>query len=135
MSNENNFGKRPSPPLKLPDVFNYDFDNPHQEKKWAKKTADVTDYFNYGLNEETFKAYAAKIRKLFRRLNDKEYTAKVPENPQDKNNVLDSTLPITHGGFGDINIETLRSHVSIDLYISSNELDGLWRFSKRNRSI
>ena len=31
----------------------------------------MTDYFNYGLNEESFKAYAAKIRKLYRKLGEK----------------------------------------------------------------
>lgn len=35
-----------------------------EDKPWRKPGADITDYFNYGFNEETWKAYCDKQRKL-----------------------------------------------------------------------
>ncbi|GAB6028653.1 hypothetical protein CHUAL_004486 [Chamberlinius hualienensis] len=35
-----------------------------EEKPWRKPGADITDYFNYGFNEETWKIYCEKQRKL-----------------------------------------------------------------------
>ncbi|GFV70668.1 pre-mRNA 3'-end-processing factor FIP1 [Trichonephila clavipes] len=35
-----------------------------EDKPWRKPGADITDYFNYGFNEETWKAYCEKQRKL-----------------------------------------------------------------------
>ncbi|KAM3619883.1 uncharacterized protein V6R79_015197 [Siganus canaliculatus] len=34
------------------------------EKPWRKSGADITDYFNYGFNEETWKKYCKKQSKL-----------------------------------------------------------------------
>ncbi|XP_071846164.1 uncharacterized protein [Apostichopus japonicus] len=44
-------------------VYSFDLDTA-QEKPWNKPGADITDYFNYGLNEETWKTYSEKQRKL-----------------------------------------------------------------------
>ncbi|XP_016149742.1 pre-mRNA 3'-end-processing factor FIP1-like isoform X2 [Sinocyclocheilus grahami] len=35
-----------------------------EEKPWRKPGADLSDYFNYGLNEDTWKAYCDKQRRL-----------------------------------------------------------------------
>ncbi|CAL1295284.1 unnamed protein product [Larinioides sclopetarius] len=35
-----------------------------EDKPWRKPGADITDYFNYGFNEDTWKAYCEKQRKL-----------------------------------------------------------------------
>lgn len=103
--------KQPSPPLKLPEIFNYNFNDPRNEKKWNKRNADITDYFNYGLNEETFKAYANKVKKLFSKLGP-NYQPKIPEDPKDRNAVLDSTFPLTHGGFGEIDVASIKEYVN-----------------------
>lgn len=39
--------------------FEVDIDS-LEEKPWRKPGADITDYFNYGFNEETWKAYIGK---------------------------------------------------------------------------
>ena len=36
---------------------------PDEEKPWRKPGADITDYFNYGFNEETWIAYCIKKRR------------------------------------------------------------------------
>lgn len=41
-----------------PNAFEIDLDN-HPEKGWRRPQAIPSDYFNYGLNETTFKEYAA----------------------------------------------------------------------------
>ncbi|KAM4549133.1 uncharacterized protein fip1l1a [Odontesthes bonariensis] len=41
----------------------------HEKKPWRKPEADISDYFNYGFNEETWSAYCKKqaILKTFKR--------------------------------------------------------------------
>lgn len=49
------------------DVPTYDFDLSSlrdEDKPWRKPGADITDYFNYGFNEETWIAYCLKQKKL-----------------------------------------------------------------------
>ncbi|KNC97038.1 cleavage polyadenylation factor subunit FIP1 [Spizellomyces punctatus DAOM BR117] len=41
------------------DIFDVDIDA-FEDKPWRKPGADITDYFNYGFNEQTWKAYCAK---------------------------------------------------------------------------
>ncbi|KII71904.1 Pre-mRNA 3'-end-processing factor FIP1 [Thelohanellus kitauei] len=43
-------------------IFEYDIEK--GEKPWKKPGADISDYFNYGFNEETWKIYCEKQRKL-----------------------------------------------------------------------
>lgn len=35
-----------------------------EDKPWRKPGADITDYFNYGFNEVTWRAYCAKQKLL-----------------------------------------------------------------------
>ncbi|KAI7908271.1 Fip1 motif-domain-containing protein, partial [Cokeromyces recurvatus] len=35
-----------------------------EDKPWRKPGADITDYFNYGFNEITWRAYCAKQKML-----------------------------------------------------------------------
>ncbi|MEQ2251723.1 hypothetical protein ILYODFUR_014082 [Ilyodon furcidens] len=37
---------------------------PVEEKPWRKSGADISDYFNYGFNEESWKTYCRKYAKL-----------------------------------------------------------------------
>jgi pre-mRNA 3'-end-processing factor FIP1 len=49
---------------KLPSIYYFDFKRQAQDKKWQNKDLDITDYFNYGYNEEIWKCYTNKVRKL-----------------------------------------------------------------------
>ncbi|EPR79956.1 pre-mRNA polyadenylation factor fip1 [Spraguea lophii 42_110] len=62
-------------------LFDFEIDN-LEDKPWRKPGADITDYFNYGFDEVTWKLYCAKqknIREEFKdyrsekNRNDKEY--------------------------------------------------------------
>ena len=53
---------------KLPLIFNYDFSDPTAEKPWRIPTSDMSDYFNYGFNEETWILYSDKVKKLNKRV-------------------------------------------------------------------
>lgn len=57
---DNKFSNQTEVEYKLPEIFEFDFDK--HDKKWQKKEADVTDYFNYGFNEETFRLYVNRLR-------------------------------------------------------------------------
>ena len=46
------------------DIFDTDLDS-LEDKPWRKPGADLTDYFNFGFNEVTWRAYCAK-QKLVR---------------------------------------------------------------------
>lgn len=46
------------------DIIDVDLDS-FEDKPWRKPGADLTDYFNFGFNEQTWKAYCAK-QKVFR---------------------------------------------------------------------
>ncbi|XP_067124950.1 pre-mRNA 3'-end-processing factor FIP1-like [Centruroides vittatus] len=44
-------------------VYEFNLDT-LEDKPWRKPGADITDYFNYGFNEETWKVYCERQRKL-----------------------------------------------------------------------
>ncbi|MBN3297485.1 FIP1 factor, partial [Amia calva] len=44
-------------------VLEVDLDS-YEDKPWRKPGADLSDYFNYGFNEDTWKAYCEKQRRL-----------------------------------------------------------------------
>lgn len=45
------------------DIFDVDLES-FDDKPWRKPGADITDYFNYGLNENTWKAYCQKQKMM-----------------------------------------------------------------------
>ena len=100
-------GKKMMNPLKLPEIFSY-FDTPNREKKWIAPNADITDYFNYGLTEETFKSYAQKAKNLFIKLQKTgvKHSIKSDKFYEDK-------IPISHGGLETIDDKVLKTFVSI----------------------
>lgn len=87
---------------KLPHIFSYDFEDPKLEKKWRNQKEDITDYFNYGMNEEVWRIYAEKVRKLSSKT--EKFTNETRECM-----VLDDTLPLEFGGFGNPYHESLRN--------------------------
>lgn len=36
-----------------------------EDKPWRKPGADITDYFNYGFNEDTWRAYCERQKRFF----------------------------------------------------------------------
>lgn len=45
------------------DIFDVDLDT-FEDKPWRKPGADITDYFNFGFNEQSWKAYCHKQRMI-----------------------------------------------------------------------
>jgi len=105
-------GKKMMNPLKLPEIFNY-FDTPGREKKWTAPNADITDYFNYGLTEETFKIYSQKVKNLFTKL-QKTGGAHF-KNMGDSDKFFEDKIPISHGGLEIIDDKALKDFVRIFL--------------------
>ena len=50
---------------KLPGIYYFDLKKSPAEKKWLNKDLNITDYFNYGLQEDLWKCYTNKVRKLY----------------------------------------------------------------------
>jgi hypothetical protein len=85
----------------LPELFNYNFDDYLTEKKWRSPKEDITDYFNYGLNEETWKIYVDRVKKL----------SQQPERFKQETsecNYLYDKLPLEYGGFGNPHFQAIR---------------------------
>ena len=89
------------PDTKIPAIFSYSFDDPKEDKKWQDQRADITDYFNYGFNEESWRIYADKVVKL---------SSKIDKWPIEKPEcaVLNDRLPVELGGFGDPYFEKIK---------------------------
>lgn len=79
---------------KLPEIYLFDFENPGLDKKWSSPREDITDYFNYGFTEETWRIYAEKVKNLH------EQVQPCPK-PDKSQRVLGYTPPIDIGGFGE----------------------------------
>jgi len=45
-------------------IYEFDMDAEQDEKAWRKPGADISDYFNYGFTEETWKQYCEKQRRM-----------------------------------------------------------------------
>lgn len=45
-------------------IYEYDLDTEQDEKPWRKPGADISDYFNYGFTEDTWKQYCEKQRRM-----------------------------------------------------------------------
>ena len=63
-----------NPTQKLPDIYYFDFKAPSLDKKWLNRDYNLTDYFNYGFNEELWKCYINKVRKLYHVQKSTDYT-------------------------------------------------------------
>ena len=86
--------------FELPEIFKFEFDK--SDHRWNKKDADITDYFNYGYNEETWKLYVNKVRKMALKLNPTEYRIESQSLPDSQAlNELDDGFPIDLGGFSE----------------------------------
>ena len=67
-----------------------------------KNCQDITDYFNYGFNEQTFKHYARKVREtakhLDKQLTDPESKFKDQLHNEQNAHQLKDNLPLEYGG-------------------------------------
>ncbi|KAI8814201.1 Fip1 motif-domain-containing protein [Cladochytrium replicatum] len=50
------------------DIFDVDLES-FEDKPWRKPGADITDYFNFGFNEQTWRAYCMKQKQMREELN------------------------------------------------------------------
>jgi pre-mRNA 3'-end-processing factor FIP1 len=55
------------------DIINVDLDT-FEDKPWKKPGADITDYFNFGFNEQTWKEYCMKQRVFRDELNAQKHS-------------------------------------------------------------
>jgi len=74
-------------------IFDLDIDS-FEDKPWEKAGADITDYFNYGFTEETWKAYCQKQIQL-RLENSMQGKIKVYESKTDTKKETPTTLNLT----------------------------------------
>ena len=95
--------------IKQPEVFNFDFDIPQKDKKWIGQGVDITDYFNYGFTEDTFRMYANKIKILFKK-NQSLLNKNLPEGDEE-NNILKDGIPLSLGGLEIIDNPVLHNFV------------------------
>lgn len=47
--------------IKLPSALTIDFDS-IKDKPWEQEGADISDYFNYGYDEDIFRIFQSKVR-------------------------------------------------------------------------
>lgn len=50
--------------FELPGIFNYNFENGDLRDRWNDKEENLSDYFNYGMNEDIFRLYRKKLRHM-----------------------------------------------------------------------
>lgn len=104
-----NYKKPPLPP-----IFDYDFDKV-ENKPWKNQNEDITDYFNYGYNEEIWKLYVKKCKKLYSQ-------TKIKKSEIKSSLWLDTKIPVEIGGFGKPINEELEEFEAINILLNSPEM-------------
>lgn len=85
---------------KLPSALQTNFDA-IEDKPWYQEGADITDYFNYGFDEEMFRIYQSKVRENFNNLNRESLQQEINTNQlQLENDHINFHLPHEAGGVG-----------------------------------
>jgi len=74
-------------------IYEYDLDTEQDEKPWRKPGADISDYFNYSFNEETWKQYCDKQRRMRMESQRSPYTVTQAVNPANNPQVEIEVLP------------------------------------------
>lgn len=85
----------------LPSIFQHNMDDPDLRKRLGDPKTDITDYFNYGLNERTWRLLSEKVVQLASKTEkfiSEEGTSKV----------LPDKLPLEFGGFGTPHYDVLK---------------------------
>lgn len=86
----------------LPPIFYYNLNDPKVEKRWLNPKEDITDYFNYGLDEHTWKIYSSKVRTM----NEAKGKEILHSDNQDCFQ-LNCKLPLEFGGFGKLHFKEI----------------------------
>lgn len=81
------------PTYTLPTIFNYNFDRPRSEKPWLNPQNDISDYFNYGFNEETWRVYVLQVQELGKTIKQEPFY-------KTSSLWLENKIPMELGGFG-----------------------------------
>ena len=102
------------PEHKVPAIFYFNLDDTKSEKKWRNPKEDITDYFNYGLNDETWKIYADKVVKIAEKVD--KFTSDSTETA-----VLNDRIPLEFGVFGNPYFEKLRHLPFFDVIKKNKE--------------
>lgn len=106
---------RPQPPsYALPAIYYFDFGSVHTEKPWRKPGVDLSDYFNYGFNEELWRVYVEKIKELHEK-------AKYSKTESSDDILPYKEIPVELGGMGPpINTE-FNDFEAINLLLNKSE--------------
>lgn len=104
----------PRPDMKAPPIFYLNLDDPKLEKKWRGPKEDITDYFNYGLTEETWKILAEKVVKLAEKVDKVSYD-------HGECVALNDRIPLEFGGFGTPYFEQIKKLPFINILKKNKE--------------
>ncbi|KAI8815356.1 Fip1 motif-domain-containing protein [Cladochytrium replicatum] len=72
------------------DIFDVDLES-FEDKPWRKPGADITDYFNFGFNEQTWRAYCMKQKQIREELNMQRKIGvyeSIDPSPMDRNMMM-----------------------------------------------
>ena len=105
--------ERKKKPL-LPPIFDYDFEK-IENKPWKNQNEDITDYFNYGYNEEIWKLHVQKCKKLYKK-------TKIKKSDIKSSLWLDTKIPVELGGFGKPINEELEEFEAINILLNCPEI-------------
>lgn len=114
-----------NPNQKLPPIFYYNLDDPKVEKRWRNPKEDLTDYFNYGHNETTWKLYAEKVVKLTNKMDNFMHK-------DSSCNVLNDKLPLDLGGFGPPHFEPIQKLPFFEIIKKNKERFFFQQLADRN---
>ena len=98
----------------LPDIFNFNFDNIHVDKPWRKPGADLSDYFNYGFNEDLWKQHVKKVKQVYD-------TTEFPETEAIETKLPHTDLPVDMGGLGNPINKELLDFQALELLLKRQE--------------
>lgn len=89
----------------IPEIFKLNLDDlSEEEKPWLKDKDKISEYFNYGFNEDTWKRYRTMVLARsdeVQKMKEEAATKKKANNKNLFHHVLNFNLPHEFGGFGD----------------------------------
>eukprot|EP00347_Sterkiella_histriomuscorum_P006380 403352981 len=90
--------------FQVPEIIQFDIDT-LAEKPWREQKDKMSDYFNFGFNEDSWKKYRQYIMQNcetdLQRLNDDQDLSKIFSDNKYRHAVIDFYLPHEYGGLGD----------------------------------
>lgn len=109
------------------EILNFDFEKPASEKPWLNQANDLSDYFNYGFNEETWRVYATQLKCLEGKSSS--------QNTFSKSSLfLETGRAVDLGGFGQFANDWFLSYELFDS-LKNRQLNFLLQLRLRKSSI